>query len=270
MKKISCFADEISPVFSDQLRVMKNLNLRFFEVRTVNDINVMNFSNRTCREIRKQADDNGMTITCVSSPIGKEKVSFPVAESVESVKRAAEIADIFGCRYIRIFSFFKEEGLDNYGLSLKSLSAMAKAAEECGTTLVMEGGHNTVGGLGETSERLFKEVNSPALRCAFDAAAFIGEGDKPYENCLGRLMPYIEYVHIKDGRYGDSQKYVVGEGDAQYEKIFNAIKDKDLIFSLEPHLQYAGAKRGFSGEEEFCRAYRALISMLKKLNIEYN
>lgn len=267
--KISCFADEISPVFSDQLRVMKSLNLHYFEVRTVNDISVMNLSDKTCREIRKQADDNNMTITCVSSPIGKEKVSFPVSESVESVKRASEIADIFGCRYIRIFSFFKEEGLDNYNLALTSLKAMAQAAEECGTMLIMEGGHNTVGGIGEVSEKLFKDVDSPNFRCAFDAAAFIGENDNPYENCLPRLMPYIRYVHIKDGKYGDSKKYVVGEGDAQYEKIFDAIRDKDLILSLEPHLEYAGAKRGFSGEQEFCRAHRALINMLEKSKINY-
>ena len=272
MMKISCFSDEIASRFDDQLRVISDLGMNFFEVRTVDDIPVLSLSDFTCREIRKKADDLGMTITCVASPIGKNPVSFPLDESVEQVKRASEIAEFFGCNKIRIFSFFKEEGRtldEEINMSAERLCAMAETAKDFGTVLVMEGGHNTVGEHGKDSLTLFQRVNNASLRCAFDAAAFVASGDTPLTDCLPQLLPYVEYMHMKDCRFGESKRVVVGEGDGQIDKILDQVRDMDLVLSLEPHLDYAGATRGFSGEMPFRQAHKALINMLERLKIDY-
>lgn len=268
--KISCFSDEIAPSLDEQIRVIKDLGIQAFEVRTIDDVPVLALSDRTLTETRHRADEEGLTITCVSSSLGKEEVGFPLQESLEGVRRASEAAEILGCPFIRVFSFFKRgrDAEECYRYAYDALSRMAEEAGKWGKVLVMEGGKDTVGGLGKVSEKLFREIDSPSLRCAFDAAAFLGEGEAPVD-CLGLLKPYVSYVHIKDGRRGDPKKYVVGEGEGHYETLFSSIRDMDLTLSLEPHLSYAGAKRGFSGEMEFRRAHKALVTMLDKLQIAH-
>jgi len=270
--KISCFADEIASALIDQFRVMEELGLNFMEIRTVDDIGVMELPLKTLYEVRKQADDRGITITCVSSPIGKQSVTGCATHAAEQVKKAAQIAHTFGCEYIRIFSFFNDEHLpvdEALRLSAERLALMAEEAEKTDVTLIMEGGHKTVGETGKDALKLFKAVNNRHLRCAFDAAAYVGAGERPFTDCLPLLLPYIEYMHIKDLKFGSSDRVVAGEGDAELDKILDTVRDRDLVLSLEPHLAYAGANRGFSGEEPFKRAYKALVDMLNRLSIPF-
>jgi len=251
---------------------MQELGLTGMEVRTVDDVNVMDLSKHTLREIRKRADDRGIAITCVSSPIGKQPVSISPSLVVEQVEKASEIAYMLGTEYIRIFSFFNEQHMtidEAIGLSAEKLSLMADRAKRADTVLVMEGGHNTVSQTGKISRQLFEAVNSVHLRCAFDGAAFIGAGEKPFTDCLPLLMPYIEYMHIKDAKFNSPRRVLPGKGDVELEKILDAVRNKDLVLSLEPHLAYAGPNRGFSGEELFKQAHKALMDILDRLNIPF-
>lgn len=269
--RISCFSDEIAPALKDQVRVMTQLGIKNFEVRTVDDISVMDLSEEALKAVRKTADTNNMAITCVSSPIGKENLlEADINKNIEYVKTASNAAHIFGCNFIRIFSFFQQDAETQKALDMTSellykMSEQAKAEE---TVLIMEGGGGTVGRTAKNALTLFENVNSKNLRCAFDAAALLAAGDNPPDS-FEILKDYVEYFHIKDAKRGESQRVVAGEGDTNIEQILNKVRDKDYILSLEPHLAYAGAKRGFSGEEPFCRAYHALANMLIKLKIEF-
>ena len=271
MIRISCFADEIAPGLEDQLRVIRDLGLRFLEIRTVDDVNVMELPAETLRAVRRTCDDADLTITCVSSPIGKGRADRPVDQVVEEVAHAADIADAFGCPYIRVFSFFRRElpEAEAHRLSLERLRAMAAAAEARGKVLVMESGADTVGARSADMLRLLRETDSPALACAFDPAAFFAAGDEPFEESLPALDRYVSYVHVKDIRRGQSGRVPAGEGDARIREIVSALRHRDLTFSLEPHLSYAGARRGFSGEENFRKAHRAFVTILKELSIDY-
>ncbi|MFD0503222.1 hypothetical protein ACFQ0G_10470 [Streptomyces chiangmaiensis] len=44
----------------------------------------------------------------------------------------------------------------------------------------------------------------------------------------------------------------------------------DGFFSLEPHLQHAGAAGGFSGAEMFAKAHQAFTGLLAAEGIEYH
>ena len=253
------------------MRVLRELGLRFLEIRTVDDVHVMDLSPEALRTIRRTCDENGLTITCVSSPIGKERVDGPIEKAVADVEHAADIADIFGCRLIRVFSFFRRElpEAEAYRMSLERLRAMAAVAEVRGKVLVMESGADTVGARSADMLRLLRETDSPALACAFDPAAFFAAGDEPFAESLPTLDRYIQYVHVKDVRRGETQRVPAGEGDARIREIVSALKDRDLTFSLEPHLSYAGERRGYSGEDGFTRAHTAFVTILKELNVAY-
>jgi len=270
--RISCFADEIAPALNDQFRVMQELGLRFMEVRTVDDVAVLELPLATLETVRQQADDRGIVVTCVSSSIGKQPVDMAVAPVLEQVQQAAEIAHVLGCPYIRIFSFFNEEGLahdEAFQLCVEKLVRMTDISKRAGVTLVMEGGHGTVGGTAREAVGLFDAVHDDHLRCAFDAGACVGSGERPYRDCLPLLKPYIEYLHVKDAKFGMKGRVVPGEGDAELDLIMDALRERDLVLSLEPHLAYAGANRGFSGEELFKKAHKAFTAMLDRLAIPF-
>ncbi len=271
MFQLSCFSDEIAPDLPDQIRVIRSLGLKRLEIRSVGGTGVMDLDDGTLRGIRKACADNGLTITCVSSPIGKERADCGKEKSVSDVMRACRIADLFGCRYIRIFSFFRREipEQEAFRLSLGNLEAMAEAALSREKVLVMESGADTAGARSGKALELFRSVGSPALRCAFDPAALLAAGDEPFPESLPALSPYIEYVHIKDMKRGASERVPAGEGDTRIPEILGALKDRSLVLSLEPHLAYAGARGGFSGEENFRRAHRALLAILKELEVHY-
>ena len=271
MIRFSCFADEIAPGLPDQLRVVRDLGLKYLEIRTVDDVNVMDLSAKTLRTVRRACDEEGLTITCVSSPIGKDRADLSMDRVVTQVEHAADIADVFGCRFIRVFSFFRRElaGEEAYRMSLSKLRAMAEAAEERGKVLVMESGADTVGARSADMLRLLQETDSPDLACAFDPAAFFAAGDEPFAESLPILEKHIAYVHVKDIRRGQPERVPAGEGDARIREIVSALKDRDLTFSLEPHLSYAGERRGFSGEDGFKRAHTAFVAILKELNVAY-
>lgn len=271
MIRLSCFADEIAPGLKDQLRVLHALGLRFLEIRTVDDVHVMELSPQALREIRRACDDGGFTITCVSSPIGKERADVPTAAVVREAEHAADIADTFGCPYIRVFSFFRRELSQEaaYGLSLERLRSMTAVAQARGKVLVLESGADTVGARSADMLRLLQQIGSPALACAFDPAAFFVAGDDPFSESLPTLERYIRYVHVKDVRREGSGRVPAGEGDARIPEIVSALSHRALTFSLEPHLAYAGAKRGYSGEDNFKKAHAAFIKILKEQNIDY-
>lgn len=270
--RIACFADEISPVFSDQLRVMAELGIRWMDLRSCWDLGVLQLNNHQIRDIRDLAGDKGIRVSCVSTPIGKETIENPAETAVTQLHRAAEIAHFCDSRYIRIFSYYPGEMPRHQALetAAERLSALAEIARQEDVILVLESAKVTSCGTGAEIADLMEQVNSYHLRAVFDPAALVAAGDRPFEDSLPRVLSYLEYVHIKDSRFGQKERFVAGEGDAQVAEVLCALRDReDLFISLEPHLSYAGPAGGFSGEEPFRKAHSALIRILDRQGITY-
>ena len=269
--KITCFADEISPRLSDQLRVMEDCGIRWMEIRSLWDTGVLQLNDHQLRDVRALAADRGVGISCISTPIGKEPLATPTEDVLSRLGRAAEAAHICGCSYIRVFSFHRsgwEEG-EALQRSAEKLTAMAQLARQEQVTLVLENAPPTVGHSGKNCAALLRAVDSPALRIAFDGASAVEAGEAAFTETFPQVEPFISYVHIKDHAKGLKTRVVAGAGDAQVADFLNALRDKDLFLSLEPHLSVAGPCGGFSGEEPFRRAHRALTDILDYLAISY-
>lgn len=271
--KITCFADEISPLLADQLRVMESCSIHWMEIRSAWDVGVLNLSDHQLRDIRLLAENRGIGISCISTPIGKEPLDTPLEDVLSRVKRAAQAAHICGCDFIRVFSFHRagwEEG-EAVQRSAQRLAAMAEVAAAENVVLVMENAPPTVGFSGRNCASLMQAVNSPNLRIAFDGASAVEAGERAFDETFPWVKDFISYVHIKDHAKGLATRVVAGQGDAQVADFLNALRSRDGLFlSLEPHLSYAGPCGGFSGEEPFRRAHCALTGILDKLHIDYN
>lgn len=271
MFRISCFSDEISTQLEAQLEVMKELGIKYLELRTVWEKNVLQLTLTEIRKLKAILDENGLKVSSIGSPIGKVDLDCDFEEHLTAFHKAIAIAKILETPYIRIFSFY----LDDRDLDacrekvMVRMEVLLGIAKNHDITLLLE---NEAGIYGEASERIqdiYETMNDARLRGVIDPSNYVVAGEEPFES-LKRVHRYIEYVHIKDSIKGTGEIVMAGKGDGQMELVLDFLRYHDRMFvSLEPHLSLADTARGFSGVELFKADYQALAGILNKLNIAY-
>ncbi|NGX95311.1 MAG: sugar phosphate isomerase/epimerase, partial [Candidatus Afipia apatlaquensis] len=98
---LSVFADEISRDFKTQLQVLKKFNIKYIEFRSVNDVQLIEYSDKSINEFNKQLNNEGIKVSSLASPIGKIEVNGDLKTHYEKFKRTVEIAEMIGAPYIR-------------------------------------------------------------------------------------------------------------------------------------------------------------------------
>src|SRR5437016_3649105 len=110
MFQLSAFADEISPDIDDQIRVCKENGVTHVELRSVNKINVLDFSPLLRQQIKSKLAASGIRVISIGSPIGKVTIDQPWEQHFERFKIAVELAEFFAAPLIRIFSYYPPKG----------------------------------------------------------------------------------------------------------------------------------------------------------------
>ena len=105
MIRLCAFTDEASDSLEGQIAALLRNNIKFIELRSVGGMNVKDFTNEQAETYAKQLAGNGIRVWAIGSPLGKTDISKDFAEYEKTVRRVCEIANIFGCDKIRIFSF---------------------------------------------------------------------------------------------------------------------------------------------------------------------
>lgn len=271
MFKISCFADEISDSLETQISIMNELNIKYLELRTVWEKNVLELSIEEAKKLKKILDANNIKVSSIGSPIGKFDIDSNLEENLVLVQKAISIAKIMCTPYIRIFSFYLNgKPIDDCREKvLYRLTEILNMAKKAGIILLLE---NEAGIYGEESrycQDIYESINDPNFLGVIDPSNYVVAGEEPFES-LKRVHRYIEYVHIKDSIKGTGEIVLAGQGDGQMMQVLDFLRYHDGMFvSLEPHLAEAGISRGFSGEDLFREDYGALVSILEKLKISY-
>ena len=271
MFRISCFADEISPDINEQARVMKRLGIKYVELRSVNKKNVLDFTNDEANDIKNVFSENGISVSSIGSPIGKVDIDCDFEEYRKKIYRAIELAKLFGTKYIRMFSFYHEGKTlsECRGKVMARLRDMLDIAKENGVFLCHENEAAIYGEKGAECLDILKTMNDGAFRSVLDPANYVLAGERPFE-CLKMTHSFIEYLHIKDASFETREILPAGKGDGRLCDIIDFLRYHDGMFlTLEPHLAVAGKMQGFSGEDLFEVAYRALTGILQKLGIKY-
>lgn len=268
--KLSGFGDEISPDFDTQLKVLKEEGINYLELRSAFGKNVVNLDDEDIDAIQKFLDKYGIKISAIASPIGKVRAREDIEGQKEKLSNAIKLAHIFNTPYIRIFSFYPEEGMSIEELrkiSLERLGELVRIAEKEGVILLHENEKRIYGDIPERCLDILKNINSPNLKAVFDPSNFIQCNVKPFREAYPLLEEYIEYIHIKDAHLSDGVEVPAGEGDGEIKETLEAIKEKgrEFFLSLEPHLAHSGQFQGFSGPALFKRASQALKKILSEI-----
>jgi sugar phosphate isomerase/epimerase len=274
MWTLTGFADEISPELDEQLNTLVDESMRYMELRSVWNKNVLDLTDEELEKVKSVASERGIRTSSIGSPIGKVSITETFEPHMERFRRALYAADVMQAPYVRVFSFFIPEGQEPALYRdevLERMGMLAGEAEDAGVTLLHENEKEIYGDVPSRCLDILAGVGSPALRAAWDAANFVQCGVMPYKEGYASLRPYVEYMHVKDALSGSDRVVPAGEGDGQLPETLSALRASgfDGFFSLEPHLASAGTYSGFSGPALFRKAAGDFKDLLRRQGIEW-
>lgn len=271
---LSAFADEISPDLETQIEVLRSENIHFVDFRSAWNTNVLDLTDEQVMQAKELLNGKGIQVAAIGSPIGKVPVDTPFEEYMQRFERALAVAEMFGTRYIRIFSFYpssdQPDTVAHREKVLHFLHEMTERSSAAQVTLLHE---NEKGIYGDTIARnaeLLQSVDHPNFRAAFDPANYLQCQQVPYPDAYEAVRPWLGYVHVKDVA-PDGTLVVAGEGAARWRELLQRLRDDGYsgYLALEPHLAISGKYQGFSGIDLFRRAARALQGLLHEIEWDY-
>lgn len=270
MIKLCAFSDEASDSVEGQITALSRNNIKLIELRSIGGVNVKDFTDEQAREYAKKLAENDIKVWSLGSPLGKIDIAENFSEYEKTVRRVYEIANIFECDKVRVFSFYNA-----YGESEKvfeNLRRMVKIAGEYGITLYHENEKGVYGDVVGRVENIAANVSG--LKFVFDSANYVQEGED-VTAALKKVGKQTAYFHIKDAIKGSGEIVPAGEGDGEIEKLISLVTG-DKVFTLEPHLSLFTAYAAIddtelknryhfaTNDESFDFAVNALKSLLKK------
>lgn len=270
MIKLCAFSDEASDSVEGQITALSRNNIKLIELRSIGGVNVKDFTDEQAREYAKKLSENDIKVWSIGSPLGKVDIMENFTEYEKTVRRVYEIANIFECDKVRVFSFYNA-----YGESEKvfeNLRRMVKIAGEYGITLYHENEKGVYGDVVGRVENIAANVSG--LKFVFDPANYVQEGED-VTAALKKVGKQTAYFHIKDAIKGSGEIVPAGEGDGEIEKLISLVTG-DKVFTLEPHLSLFTAYAAIddtelknkyhfaTNDESFDFAVNALKNLLKK------
>jgi sugar phosphate isomerase/epimerase len=269
---LSGFGDEIDSDPVVQLAVLQSLGARHIEVRKAWGINVLDLDGDQLDRLAGLVAERGMAVSAVASPIGKVDVTTPPEAEVARLATGIRAAHRLGTRYIRLFSFYRGDGIEAAEIRdgvLERMRALADLAEREHVVLLHENEKDIYGDTPERVLDVIESVGSDALRVTWDSANFVQVGVRPFTDAYAMLRPYLEYLHAKDAVAETGTVVTVGAGDGQLVETLTALRDDGYrgFISLEPHLAAGDSFGGFSGPVSFGEAARALRDLTTRLGV---
>lgn len=256
---LSAFADEISPHLDTQVRVMSRLGVQGFDLRSLNDINVLDLSDADLLQVRKACQTSGLHIQAVGSPVNK--VAYSPAErqiQMEKLQRAIHAAEVLQVLRIRIFTPAAEPGQVTEVLDW--MAEQIDAATAAGVILLHENDGSFWGAYPDQARHLMESLSGPHFKAVFDFANTVLLGYRPFPDWFPWLLPYLDTLHIKDAIAATRTIVPAGQGDAQMVETLAWLAQQGWhgTLTLEPHLVSGGVYGGHTGEELFGTAVEAL------------
>jgi sugar phosphate isomerase/epimerase len=271
--KLSGFGDEIDPDPAVQLGVLAALGARHIEVRGAWDVNVVDLDDEQVDRLAAVIAKRGMSVSAVASPIGKTDVYGDAGVELARLTRVISVAQKLGAPYVRLFSFYRPDGVRPEATRdtvLTRMRAFASLAEHESVVLVHENEKEIYGDVPSRVLDIVESVGSSALRVAWDNANFVQVGVRPFTDGYAALRPHLEYLQVKDAIAATGAVVPAGEGDGELLETVTALRDDGYagFASLEPHLADQTSLGGFSGPGEFGRAARAFAALTGSIGVD--
>jgi sugar phosphate isomerase/epimerase len=238
--RLSGFADEAGLPLASQIEVTRQSELRYLDLRGVGEYSVVNLPIDQAKQAAESLRESGLAVNMFGSPIGKVDIADDFEDQRQKLAHLAQLAEIFDCRDVRVFSFFNQHGasLSAWGeQSIAWLSALRDQARELGLRLWCENERFTYADrCAEVLHVAQSLCDGDSFYMIFDFDNFNQSGDDCWANWQ-QLKPYVGAFHLKESTR-DGSHVPVGEGAGQIEAILRDALDSgwDGPLSMEPHL----------------------------------
>ncbi|MBQ1942819.1 MAG: sugar phosphate isomerase/epimerase [Clostridia bacterium] len=237
MIRLCAFSDEADASLAGQIAALKDNGICLTELRSVSGKNVKDFTVEEAREIAAELAKNGISVWSIGSPLGKTDVTTDFGEYEKEIRHVCEIAQVFGAKNVRLFSFFN--AYEEEEEVVRRMRAMAKILAEYGLTPCHE---NEKEIYGDTAARVIALLDKvPTLSSVYDPANFVQVGEEDGAALL-ELQRRAKYFHIKDASKKTEAIVPAGKGDGGIPAIVARIaakeadQEQDVVLTLEPHL----------------------------------
>ena len=241
---LSAFADEADPQIDGQIAALKRAGYRHIDLRNVNGHNIAALPLDVAKDVRKKLDDAGITVAMYGSPIGKIDITDDLQQDLDRLRHLGELSGIFGCKAVRLFSFFNKTKLAKGDWQAKSLESMGKLKElalKLGLVLYHENESHIFGDHSDDVLKLAELRDGKSFMLIYDFANYIRTDEAGWDTWQ-KLKDKTDYFHFKDQK-SSGQHMPMGQGDTDATRIMQdvAASGWEGGITLEPHLSFSDA-----------------------------
>jgi sugar phosphate isomerase/epimerase len=251
---LSAFADEAGGSCEEQIAALQQAGLKHIDIRSMDGYNISQMPIEHAQQVKTKLDAAGITVQMFGSPLGKIDIADDPQSDYDKLRHMAELAKIFDCPNVRIFSYYNKENRPKaewQAESLKRLQQLRDIAEETGLVLYHENERHIFGDLGADVRTIADELrDGKHFRVIFDFDNYNQSGED-VPALWQQLHDVTDGIHLKDST-AENQHVPVGQGNGHVPEIIADAVQRGWtgVLAVEPHLQHskAVAATGPSGE----------------------
>jgi sugar phosphate isomerase/epimerase len=242
---LSAFADEAGKTIEEQIAALQRARLNRIDVRGLGDYNVSNLPLDLAKDAAEKLKAAGISVGMLGSPLGKIDIVDDFQSDLEALRHIAQIAPIFDCNAVRIFSYYNktDRSKDEWQAeSLKRLGALKDEAKKLGLVLYHENERHIFGDRCPEVLTILRELrDGETFRSIFDFDNYNQSGDDVWQNWQ-QLKDVTDAFHLKDSTK-ECQHVPIGQGAGYAREILSdaAKSGWNGPLSLEPHLAHSDA-----------------------------
>jgi sugar phosphate isomerase/epimerase len=268
MFKIGVVTDEISDDLEEAIQIAKSWGLEHIELHRVWGENICDVNEAALSKAIRIVRASGLAVTSIDSLTLRCRLEDDeeYSQHIKHLLRSIEIAPLFDTDVVRLFSFWKEENVEEkWNQIFEKMELPIKIAEREGVILGFENVSSGNIGTSDDLVRLFDRFDSPNLKLIWDPGnAYAAGEEKPFPDGYEKIKGKITHIHVKDAALNEQGKNVwkpIGQGKVNYKGHLEALLKDNYqgIISLETHCISAsgskveGTKESLDGLMEIMR-----------------
>ena len=78
---ITTIGDEIGTTLEEQIEALKEVDMKYIEIRKINDTYIWEYSEEEIKKIKEELEKNEIKVIAIDTPIGKKKNSYNYNEN---------------------------------------------------------------------------------------------------------------------------------------------------------------------------------------------
>ncbi len=253
---LSYLPDEMKVDFERSLQLGAEWGIRHLELRAVDGVNVIDLTDAQVAHIKARLAHYGMTVAALATPLFKcllpgqagtdagdmhSARSLTYADHLALLPRVVALAQTLGAPYLRIFSFWRQEGAAFWPALTEAVQATLDATADSGVVPCLENEGACFIGTSEELAEAALRFRGSGLKFVWDPGNSTSCGMPPRAEDFVRFVDGIALVHLKDRIYdGTTQRStatVIGKGQTGYATQLRWLREAgyDGALTLEPH-----------------------------------